>query len=294
MDLKSQVIDAYNNNIPQAQIARDLGIHKGYVHNILRLNGLLSCAPCRLSPDNMDVVKKLYSDGHSAQEIQDKLNISRYDVRQALDNKARHYSDSNHIRAVRLSPVITEQQKQLCIGTLLGDGSIGRNTNRGYYVQIAHSAKQRDYIEHKAKILGVKTHDYKNSGFSKLPLVTCWFKNAAFSKYIEEVILRSGKKFINEKWMKDLGPEGIAYWFMDDGSSSVYSAHFHTQGFLLEENQILQAKLETYGVHTTLHKTNDGHGHFIYVRSSGREILYDMIEPFIIPSMKYKMKRRKN
>ncbi|MGI0058196.1 MAG: hypothetical protein ACREBJ_00375, partial [Nitrosotalea sp.] len=37
---------------------------------------------------------------------------------------------------------------------------------------------------------------------------------------IYRLCFRDGKKFVSNKWIKEIDVPAIAYWFMDDGSSS--------------------------------------------------------------------------
>ena len=85
---------------------------------------------------------------------------------------------------------------------------------------------------------------------------------------------------------------------MDDGTSSYSNkaimCRFSTLSFTKDQLQLLQDKLLEYCIHTTLQSHTDGEGLIIAVRQQSINLFMDLIEPYIVDCMKYKIKRRKN
>lgn len=128
-------------------------------------------------------------------------------------------------------PEITAEQKQLLIGGLLGDGGLSKSkTNRGYTYREFHCLEQKDYALWKANFLNVKLikkvywenrikgldknyHGrvgiFEQYGFS---LLNHPYINFLHSKFY------TPKKSIPIELMDELGPLGLAVWYMDDGS----------------------------------------------------------------------------
>lgn len=298
----SQIVEMYKAGKTSVEICRALGTRRSQVHLALLKNGLKSPRPSGLPEPVQEAIRSEYSDGMSVRELCGKYGMSRFQAEKVLSFDLRKHSDSNHIAGVRAARVLTQEQEQLLLGSLLGDASISRNANRGYYVRMAHSWKQVGYAEHKSQALGAgPVHAYKNSGFSELPLATFVFKNARASKWLEPLVLRDGKKHVTESWAAALGPRAAAYWFMDDGFSSQrkygVTAGFATCGFDAGENQRLQAAMIRLGVETTITKSpsTSGTGYMIMVRSSSTPALMDMIAPYVWPieCMRYKVKYRR-
>lgn len=104
------------------------------------------------------------------------------------------------------------------------------------------------------------------------------------------------------KWIKvlpgdlRLTPVVLGYWFMDDGGSSYRAPYrnlvtvtFASQSFTLEENTMLQEQLASINVTVGVYcykgpqlTTSD---------STSINILFDVIEPHILPAYRYKIKR---
>lgn len=84
---------------------------------------------------------------------------------------------------------------------------------------------------------------------------------------------------------------------MSDGSLEPKykkSLLLHTQGFSPEENLILSGELnEKFGLHTTVVKHyNKGEVYsIIFIPTKDASLLLNLIEPYMIPSMEYKLPR---
>ena len=139
------------------------------------------------------------------------------------------------------TPTLSREQRQIILGSLLGDASMGpkrsraklfRNGNRGYSFpgfSVGHSWKQKDYfgwkVESLSNLVSNITADEQQSPNSnnvnmfhrmstkKLPTLDSIFKMC-----YED---RGGgyfRKRITTRWLDKLGELGLAVWFMDDGS----------------------------------------------------------------------------
>lgn len=201
---------------------------------------------------------------------------------------------------------LSYDQIQLILGTLLGDAGLHcrlRNSHKQFEFYVAHGIAQHEYITHQANLLGVKVGTYYKSQKSYSPGGAYYrfsYSNKKELQKIYELCFESGKKCVTAKWLKQIGPAAIAYWFMDDGSSSfdvtnskAVIVRFSSQSFSKEENLLLMEKLLDFGIETTLRKVPDGTGYNIYVRQKSVNTLMDLVEPYITFDTKYKIKRRK-
>lgn len=121
------------------------------------------------------------------------------------------------------------RKRGLIIGMLLGDGCIYMN-GTSYRFYIGHSEKQQDYLKDKAKILAhildreipKIQHQTIKSNFSGLPTQRYSFaiESRKFKRYRTLFYTNENKRQIKMSMLKWLTPEGIAYWWMDDGSIS--------------------------------------------------------------------------
>lgn len=87
-------------------------------------------------------------------------------------------------------------------------------------------------------------------------------------------------------------PISLAIWFMDDGNGykNKSSYRISTYAFGLEGSQILIDCLhKNFGIQTNLIRDSKGYQIYIPVKDGNSSRFYDLVSPFIIPSMRYKL-----
>lgn len=297
MITKESVSDLYRSGKRQSEIAKMTGVSKGYVHVILRDEGLLAPPPSRMSEESRAEAVKLYGSGLSMREAAACLRVSLYDIKCALRGQTRSHGDSNHMAWVRKSKPITEKQRQLILGSLLGDASITKGKNKALYFQVSHCQDQLEYALHKASVLGVrKLYPYENHGFSGGVMHKLTFKNVGAMKEIGDVVLIGGKKRVQRRWLDAISMEGIAYWFMDDGTSVRRGSHvnvsFASYGFDEQENHELARFLTERGFLTRVNRCDEGHGFFLSMSRTAVARFMESVAPLVMDGkMAYKIKR---
>jgi recombination protein RecA len=118
---------------------------------------------------------------------------------------------------------LSEQQWQVVLGSLMGDGNLSpnRRDRSGVRFRLGHGAKQADYLQWKVDLLG-------NIGCSK----TVGRSGAVFADFtplpeLDElrraVYLGDGKKHLSWDYLKALSPLALAVWYMDDGCFTLRS-----------------------------------------------------------------------
>ena len=248
----------------------------------------------------------------SSREIGKLLGKHRQTITYHL-NKMGINRDRNTIRRMnntqRSFPIkISENAHQIILGSILGDGSISKNSrvedsklNLNSNLVIKHTLKQLDYIRYKEKLLNsenIKTHfniieagKYKSSKIEGRIIkdnVSCVLKtlrNIEFNKY-RDSFYKDIK--IIPPTVRDLKPLGLAIWFMDDGAKHTSSYYLHTQGFTKNCQLILIKMLkDNFNVDAVLHKHRDSYN--IYINTKSRDVFTDAIKPYICESMKYKL-----
>ncbi|BAS58336.1 hypothetical protein LBWT_43000 [Leptolyngbya boryana IAM M-101] len=107
----------------------------------------------------------------------------------------------------------------------------------------------------------------------------------------------SGKKTVTQDWLNQVTSEGLAWWYMDDGSLSITSTNspsirLHTQRFSIEENQLLVAWLNDWGYAAKLHYARKAEKRYPYIYMGARatrQWISDL-KAFSIPAMAYKFR----
>ena len=184
---------------------------------------------------------------------------------------------------------LTRFQESVVIGTLLGDGSIRIVPGRkDAFLEINHSLSQREYVDWKYKTLsGVSRSgpkEYKGNGSRiayrfttrQLPEMTklmhLWYKKR--------------RKIVASELV--LNPITLAVWFMDDGSMCRESdVYLNTQQFELRDQWLLVRKLKRMNLDARLNKDKE----YLRIRflKSSIPLLKRIVDPYIIPSMRYKL-----
>ena len=184
---------------------------------------------------------------------------------------------------------LTQYQKSLIIGTILGDGYLriipGRNNA---FLEINHSFSQKQYVDWKFEKL-------QNICISRPKIRKGNGNRIAYRFYTKQY--PDLTKFYNNFYKNDykivpdnlkLDAVALSVWFMDDGSKCGSSNFYlNTQQFTKKEQEFLIKKLSILGLKARLNKDK------IYYRirflSSSVPRLKEILKENLIPSMKYKL-----
>lgn len=186
--------------------------------------------------------------------------------------------------------VLTQRQKEIMFGGLLGDSNLHINLKGiNAWGKIEHSLKQEDYLKHKREIFKnitstVKYSDRFDKRTNKI-YYSCRFNfktNPALNEFYD--MFYNDKKDV-PKGLSLLTPEAIAIWYMDDGTKNLNGYTLCTNSFSIKGNYRLISKLLDYNIEATLQSFKN----VIYIKKRSKETFKNLIEPYIIDSMKYKI-----
>ncbi len=127
-------------------------------------------------------------------------------------------------RVITAEPkLLSSQQLQLILGSLMGDGSLSPNRRQrsGTRFRMGHGAKQAAYLDWKVSMLGniacSRTTNAKGAVFADFtPL-------PELAEIHDAVYFGDGKKHLSWDYLKALTPLALAVWYADDGSFTVRS-----------------------------------------------------------------------
>lgn len=194
---------------------------------------------------------------------------------------------------------LTKQQKSVLIGTILGDGFLQKTGEKNARLRLEHSQKQKDYVLWKGNIFG-RLFQGKPNFLERIHPKTketykyCRWQSSAspsFGKW-RKYFYPNGKKIVPD----DIGeiftePITLAVWYMDDGyfnkidrNSYIYLGRVTRAGA-----EILQKAInKNFGIVATIYdKKNKGFALFFGAIETKK--LQNLIRPFIIPSLQYKL-----
>ena len=196
-------------------------------------------------------------------------------------------------KSTRQNINISDTQKQILFGGLLGDFCITTH-NKTFRGVVNHSIKQLEY----AKYL----HDSLNNIVGVFRQIKVKANNKLYDECSFTIRPNIQLKSLYNSFYKDFGgkkdvpydlslltPLAISIWFMDDGFL-VNNGHSRTLGFStcsfsLEGLIRLQNFLkEQYNIETIIRKN-----FYLIVKKESANTLKDLISPYIIESMNYKI-----
>ena len=205
--------------------------------------------------------------------------------------------------------MVTKEQNDLIIGSLLGDGRVEYN-GASCRMRFDYTADRRDYVSWLAKKLEhysqrlVEYNVFDNrtkKTYKKVRFYT--ITDAIFNKY-HSMFYNGVKKTVPTN-IKDLlsSKLALAVWFLDDGAKRTDSNAFrlHTESFTQKDLELLQdALLDNYCIESKLHnhrnkgsnqETDSGFILHIGAKGGHAKKFNQLIKPFVaseIPSMLYK------
>jgi len=184
---------------------------------------------------------------------------------------------------------LTQFQKSLIIGTVLGDGYLRiLPRSKNALLEINHSFNQKDYVDWKCdslkEFVKSKPKIRKNNG-NRFAYRFYTKQHTELTK-IYKSFYQNGKKLIPDNL--DLDPVSLAVWYMDDGSKCRDSdIYLNTQQFELNDQRKLISALEKLGLKVKINKDKN-YFRLRFLKSSIPK-LRELLKNKIIPSMQYKL-----
>ena len=205
----------------------------------------------------------------------------------------------------RLRSFLSPLQFEVVLGSLLGDARLecrsGKRGEKTARLRIHHSEKQKDYVLWKYEIL----KDFVSKGPRRIMVwhdlkrdhthYSWYFHTTSFREFgmLHGEFYQGDIKILPEDIFRVMTPRMLAVWFMDDGSNTQESFTFSTHCFSVEDQRKIVAFFhQNYGVDAKIVKDRTKHklaiGRFEYKRFK------QIVEPYIIPSMIYKIDNPRN
>jgi recombination protein RecA len=199
--------------------------------------------------------------------------------------------------------LLGEQQLQLILGSLMGDGNLSPNLRgrAGVRFRMGHGANQAAYLDWKVSLLGniphTRTTNAKGAVFADFtPL-------PELSELREAVYFGGGKKHLTWDYLKRLTPLALAVWYMDDGGFTLRSkgVQERTAGgtgrveICVEamspgsRDRLARYLRDTYALEVKLQYRGARKVSVLQFSTSASEKFQKLVAPYVHPSMDYKL-----
>lgn len=183
------------------------------------------------------------------------------------------------------------------VGNLLGDGW-GEKRSGSSRFHIHMSTKNMEYASFLHKFFSDRQYCSTNPlkrekqiGKSGKVYYSVRFRTYSYSSlnWLQELFYPEGlSKRVPANITSLLTPRALAIWFMDDGAASGAGCRIATHSFSRDDVGILRDALEErFGFHCTMQR--QGKCWTIYFIKSEKALLSQLVKPFMVSSMYYKL-----
>lgn len=203
---------------------------------------------------------------------------------------------------------MNDQDRGILVGMVMGDGYLGvRMRGKAYEsseLTVVHSVVQRDYVAYKAELVrkifgGVFTVREKSTTLKNgKKYFLCGFsKSHKYFSTLKHMMYRDRKKVVTDQVLGMLTVPGIAIWYMDDGHAR---RNLNKEGFVSsvstqistccsepEASRICEWLAVRHGVQ--FRPFPEGPGFSVRCNTGESHKFARLVEPYIIPSMRYKL-----
>lgn len=208
----------------------------------------------------------------------------------------KQFTNSNWLKEIKKSLTLSYIQKDVLIGTVLGDGSLKiSRSGKAAQLQICHSFSSKEYVFWKQQIFNnwvfckPRYHQINNS------LIFRTISHSLIFEYMKAFY--KGRIKVIPQNISDILKSNLslAVWFMDDGNGYLDRDAYRisTYAFGLDGNLLLQNCLKkNFGLYTNLHRDSKGFQLYFPIKNGCAFRFRNLIARYIIPKMRYKVERR--
>jgi hypothetical protein len=185
--------------------------------------------------------------------------------------------------------VLSEKQRELIIGTILGDGClITSRSGESARLQVRHNVKHREFVEWKYSFL----IDWVLTPPRLDRFNDSWYFRTLCHPQLMEIkrIFYEGSRTVIPSNISEIlkSPLSLAVWLMDDGNGYKRYRGFRVSsyGFDLEGNLLLKRCLkDNFSLEANLHKDK---GYRLLFPKASALALYKIVQPYLVGCMRYK------
>jgi len=179
--------------------------------------------------------------------------------------------------------IFNETQKNIVIGSKLGDGHLGKISDDIYRLSVIHGEKQKEYCEWKASFFDSKIKNLKNNGYAKKQAYSFTTKGFYFNICESEII-------------NNMSLQSLAISWMDDGNlaKNELSSTLYSTAKSVRLSQLLSDKINgLWNISSTVRKSKSSTTKNPYYRllfnKENTQKISSLLAQYIHPSMGYKL-----
>jgi hypothetical protein len=205
-----------------------------------------------------------------------------------------HHTNSRWLKEFKDNLHLSDIQKQVLVGTLLGDGSLKISVSgKAARLQVCHSFEHEEYVLWKKEIFkewvlsGPKYYKINNS------LIFRTVSHSEIFNYFKMFYINKIKivpENINLLLKSGLS---LAVWFMDDGNGFRQNDAYRLSTYAFGYNGTISLQnclYSNFDIKSNLWKDSKGYQIYIPIKEGGASKFKQLISSYITPDMKYKFR----
>ena len=250
-----------------------------------------------LKPSEQELRQMIQTEALTPRQVAQKLgygpegwsNIYKYCRDYGIDFD---FSINHELRAVSF----TQRQKEIALGSLLGDAYLRPSSPSTFSLSFTHGEKQKSYLDWKrAEFANFVTQDayYCNTRSFRGNLPTYSFSTIThpYLTELHELCYGSGRKRVTQEWLELLSPLSLAVWYLDDGSINkrYHTIVLCTNSFSEEEQTLIVDWFSgRFDIRAVIEPRRNGQS-VIRINASQSRRFLELVAPHIPLCMSYKL-----
>lgn len=294
MKEKSRISSEYKKGISVTKIAEKFSITENEVRSYLKTQiNWYNKSLSDLSLDDQKNIYTMYMNEFSVLEISDLYQVPAPSIIKYLRGCGvkRVYHKGRKYELLKQTP-FSKINKEFIVGTLLGDGCI-RKSGKIPRLCLVHSKKHEQYFHWKLAQMDRYFNLWREQKHKKKNSILLYSETLQHPGLIEfyNLFYSTGKKIVPSSLDMYMTPYALTVWFLDDGTLNSGTNHrIYTNSFKYEEQVRLKSLLKRcFDLNANIIQRKDKQ----YILSFKRKDtvkLSNIIEPYVIPQMRYKLR----
>lgn len=244
-----------------------------------------------------ELVKLYVEDRWASRKIAQHFNIDKSSVLRKLKKLGIERTHAKREFEMRKKVQLTRVQKELVWGTMLGDGHVAKHGQLAR-LMVSHCKKQYELSKWLCEQLRPISLDLRTKIDSRTGFEYFEFNTITHIEFnvIREKFYKDSVKIVPDDLPLWLTPRSLGLWIMDDGSlNKGVNLRLQTDSFTEQENiKLLDIMKINFNVNGNVREymRKDKKYYFLSFNKRNTQIISDIVRPFIIPIMEYKIMRR--
>lgn len=202
------------------------------------------------------------------------------------------------IKCLHQSPILTDTQKEIAIGNLLGDGSYDIRKNSTSFICTSAKFDKEEYIDYIIKLSGGFYHKSSKtytSGYGTQIIRAKTTRSADLYNYFVDVVSieKNGKRVLHDGIVEKITPLSLAIFYMDDGSLAHSDRQEDRASFAVcdyDKNsvEIIKKCFEKFGIQAISYLDSNNY-YRIRLNKDSADKFFSLVEKYIPTVMRYKL-----